>query len=182
MGVLCNDDYQTKRDKLKKLQNLLNSEIKNKEKEIREVQEDLKLIEIEIKKLEKVIKNLPKDDESQRDSKIQKLKDYLYEKERKKIKLKYLDSFNQILKDNLNNIEIKLMKLKNKENLERINTLINDVGDVSTKEDLENNINILLKEKKNDNEEIQILESGNRVLNPEIETKIDEYIKNLLST
>ena len=93
-----------------------------------------------------------------------------------------MNSFNQILKDNLNNVEIKSMKLKNKENLERINTLINDVRDVSTKDDLEKNINILLNENENNNEEIQILDSGNRALNPEIEKKVNDYINNLLST
>ena len=180
MGVSCCGE--SKRDKLKNLQSLLSEEIKEKEKEIREVQGYLLLIEIEIKKSEKNIKNFPNDYESNKLQKIQTLKNYLYDKERFKLKLKYLEAYNQILKENLNNIEIKIMKLKNKEHLKKINNIIDDVGDVSTKEELENNINLLLKEKQIDNEEIRLLENGHKVLNSEISKEIDNYINNLFST
>ena len=93
-----------------------------------------------------------------------------------------MNEYNQILKNNLNNIEIKMMKLNNKEHLQIINEINDDVGEVDTKEDLEKNIDLLLKEKKISKEEMELLDSGNKVLNSEINAKIENYINNLLST
>jgi hypothetical protein len=39
-----------------------------------------------------------------------------------------------------------------------------------------------LKEKKFDDEEIQIIDSGNKVLNSDIKAEIDNYVNNLFST
>ena len=93
-----------------------------------------------------------------------------------------MNEYNQILKNNLNNIEIKMMKLNNKKYLQIINEINDDVGEVDTKEDLEKNIDLLLKEKKISKEEMELLDSGNKVLNSEINAKIENYINNLLST
>ena len=174
--------YQEKRDKLNNLKLLLSTAIQEKEKEILEIPKSLDARETQIKKTEKALKNYPHDYESKKTERIEKLKTYLYDQQQDKIRYKCLNAYIQILKENLNNVEMKLMKLKNKGNLETINNIMYDVGEVDTKEDLEKNINLLLKEKKFDNEEIQIIDSGNKVLNSDMKAEIDNYVNNLFST
>ena len=174
--------YQEKRDKLNNLKLLLSTAIQEKEKEISEIQKSLDARETQIKKTEKALKTFPHDYESKKTERIENLKIYLYDQQKDNVRFKYLNAYNQILKENLNNVEMKLMKLKNKENLETINNIMYDVGEVDTKEDLEKNINLLLKEKKFDDEEIQIIDSGNKVLNSDIKAEIDNYVNNLFST
>ena len=184
MGISCSQCYQAKakKKKLNNLKILLSEEIVKKEKEISNIQETLEKREEQIKKTAKAIKAFPHNDESKKNQKIEELKDYKYDQERDYLKLKYLIEYNQILKNNLNNIEIKMMKLNNKEHLQIINEINDDVGEVDTKEDLEKNIDLLLKEKKISKEEMELLDSGNKVLNSEINAKIENYINNLLST
>ena len=174
--------YQEKRDKLNNLKLLLSKAIQEKEKEILEIIKSLDAREAQIKKTEKALKKYPHDYESKKTERIENLKTYLYDQQQDNVRLKYLNAYKQILKENLDNVEMKLMKLKNKENLETINNIMYDVGEVDTKEDLEKNINLLLKEKKFDNEEIQIIDSGNKVLNSDIKAEIDNYVNNLFST
>ena len=164
----------TKRDKLYKLNSLISNSILEKSKEIRFWEKILTLYNYKINKLkQEIIKNNSIDSHSQKIQRAKKLKPYLIDSKRIEKHLDYLRQFNELLKNNKNLVDSKIQALNDLQQMQEINYLLKDFDDDKSKEILEENINILLKQKNIEQQNMDIIQNGIKELSPDVGNEED---------
>ena len=87
--------------------------------------------------------------------------------------LDYLRQFNELLKNNKNLVDSKIQSLNDLQQMQEINYLLKDFDDDKSKEILEENINILLKQKNIEKQNMDIIQNGIKELSPDVGNEED---------
>ena len=76
-------------------------------------------------------------------------------------------------------VDKKLLSIQNHEQIKEINNCLKEIGDVDSKDTLEENMKFLMKIKDEEQQNMEIIKNGIKLTNPEIESE-EEFVKNIL--
>ena len=106
----------------------------------------------------------------------------LYEKFRIEWIINYKEKFTGVLNDNSKLIEKKIQQLKFHRTIKKANEIIEDIGEYDTQEEIKINLNSMMRETANTKKEIELMDSGSKVINKGKEMPdMDTYLKNLFN-
>ena len=119
--------------------------------------------------------------ESELKSKAKKLLEYKREKDRTQQTLEKLQAMNEALKNNKENLERKIDEQGNVRELRKGNEIMNQINKENHTKTIQDNVNNLYLQKKQEEETKRILERGNKQLvSDENLINEDAYLKQLL--
>ena len=119
--------------------------------------------------------------ESELKSKAKKLLEYKREKDRTQQTLEKLQAMNEALKNNKENLERKIDEQGNVRELRKGNDIMNQINKENHTKTIQENIDKLYLQKKQEEETKRILERGNRqMVGDENLINADDYLKQLL--
>ena len=119
--------------------------------------------------------------EQEKKAKAKKLFDLQKDRERAQKSLDLISANTENLKNNLSMIESKISELKNYAQLKEGDDVMKGLGDIDTGEMLQKNIQDIMRQQGKDDEQLRILEGGNKAVNDGLGiNSADDYLKQIL--
>ena len=119
--------------------------------------------------------------ESEKLNKAKKLMEIQKDRQREQKSLDSLRTYNETLKNNLNMLNSKIEEIRNTQQIQEGNDLMNELKDLDAGEALQQNLNHIMVERQKEEENIKIMQQGNNALDEDLAIKNpDDYLKALL--
>ena len=186
MGCLCppktEDDIPTKISKLRQLRSSVLSTIEVNKAKMETLENKIQQMDSEIKEGENDLRqNQYSYSEQEKKAKAKKLFDLQKDRQRAQKSLDLISANTENLKNNLTMIESKIAELKNYAQLKEGDDVMKGLGDIDTGEMLQKNIQDIMRQQGKDDEQLRILEGGNKAVNDGLGiNSADDYLKQIL--
>ena len=184
MGCLCppKQGIPEKINQLERLRNSVLSTIEVNKVKMETLENKIQQMDSEIKEGENDLRqNQYSYSEQEKKAKAKKLFDLQKDRQRAQKSLDLISANTENLKNNLSMIESKISELKNYAQLKEGDDVMKGLGDIDTGEMLQKNIQDIMRQQGKDDEQLRILEGGNRVVNDGLGiNSADDYLKQIL--
>ena len=187
MGCLCppkakEDDIPTKISKLRQLRSSVLSTIEVNKIKIEKAEKEIQKLDAEIKEGENDLRqNQYSYSEQEQKAKAKKLFDLQKDRQRAQKSLNLTSANNENLKNNLTMIDSKIDELTNYSQLNAGEQVMKEIGNIDTGDALQKNIAQIMRQQQKDDEQLRILEGGNRAVNADLGiNSADDYLKQIL--
>ena len=168
--------------KLTQLKNRVSSAIEINKSKIEKAQEEIQRLDSSIKEGENDLRqNQHSYSEQEIKLKGKKLFDLQKDRQRLQKSLNLTSANNENLKNNLAMIESKIDELTNYIQLHAGDKVMKEIGNIDTGDALQKNIAQIMRQQQKDDEQLRILEGGNRAVNADLGiNSADDYLKQIL--
>ena len=187
MGCLCppktkEDDIPTKISKLRQLRSSVLSTIEVNKIKIEKAEKEIQKLDAEIKEGENDLRqNQYSYSEQEQKAKEKKLFNLQKDCQRDQKRMELTSANNENLKNNLTMIDSKIDELTNYSQLNAGEQVMKEIGNIDTGDALQKNIAEVLRQQQKDDEQLGILEAGNRAANAGLGiNNADDYLKQIL--
>ena len=184
MGCLCppKPGIPEKINQLERLRNSVLSTIEVNKVKMETLENKIQQIDSEIKEGENDLRqNQYSYSEQEKKAKAKKLFDLQKDRQRAQKSLDLISANTENLKNNLTMIESKIAELKNYAQLKEGDDVMKGLGDIDTGEMLQKNIQDIMRQQGKDDEQLRILEGGNKAVNDGLGiNSADDYLKQIL--
>ena len=184
MGCLCppKPGIPEKINQLERLRNSVLSTIEVNKVKMETLENKIQQMDSEIKEGENDLRqNQYSYSEQEKKAKAKKLFDLQKDRQRAQKSLDLISANTENLKNNLSMIESKISELKNYAQLKEGDDVMKGLGDIDTGEMLQKNIQDIMRQQGKDDEQLRILEGGNRAVNDGLGiNSADDYLKQIL--
>ena len=176
------ESIQEKISKLRQLKNSVSSSIEINKSKIQKIEEEIQRLDTAIKVGEDDLRqNQHSYSEQEIKLKGKKLFDLQKDRQRLQKSLNLTSANNENLKNNLAMIESKIDELTNYIQLHAGDKVMKEIGNIDTGDALQKNIAEVLRQQQIDDEQLGILEAGNRAANAGLGiNNADDYLKQIL--
>ena len=176
------ESIQEKISKLRQLKNSVSSSIEINKSKIQKIEEEIQRLDTAIKVGEDDLRqNQHSYSEQEIKLKGKKLFDLQKDRQRLQKSLNLTSANNENLKNNLAMIESKIDELTNYIQLHAGDKVMKEIGNIDTGDALQKNIAEVLRQQQKDDEQLGILEAGNRAANAGLGiNNADDYLKQIL--
>ena len=176
------ESIQEKISKLRQLKNSVSSSIEINKNKIQKIEEEIQRLDTAIKEGEDDLRqNQHSYSEQEIKLKGKKLFDLQKDRQRLQKSLNLTSANNENLKNNLAMIESKIDELTNYIQLHAGDKVMKEIGNIDTGDALQKNIAEVLRQQQKDDEQLGILEAGNRAANAGLGiNNADDYLKQIL--
>ena len=168
--------------KLTQLKNMVSSAIEINKSKIEKAQEEIQRLDTAIKEGENDLRqNQHSYSEQEKMAKANKLLDLKKDRQRLQKSLDLTSANNENLKNNIAMIDSKIDELSNYDRLNAGDKVMKEIGNIDTGDALQKNIGEVLRQQQKDDEQLGILEAGNRAANAGLGiNNADDYLKQIL--
>ena len=184
MGCLCppKPGIPEKINQLERLRNSVLSTIEVNKVKMETLENKIQQMDSEIKEGENDLRqNQYSYSEQEKKAKAKKLFDLQKDRQRAQKSLDLISANTENLKNNLTMIESKIAELKNYAQLKEGDDVMKGLGDIDTGEMLQKNIQDIMRQQGKDDEQLRILEGGNKAVNDGLGiNSADDYLKQIL--
>ena len=184
MGCLCppKPGIPEKINQLERLRNSVLSTIEVNKVKMETLENKIQQMDSEIKEGENDLRqNQYSYSEQEKKAKAKRLFDLQKDRQRAQKSLDLISANTENLKNNLSMIESKISELKNYAQLKEGDDVMKGLGDIDTGEMLQKNIQDIMRQQGKDDEQLRILEGGNRAVNDGLGiNSADDYLKQIL--
>ena len=165
---------------LTKLKNDVTTTVETNNIRISGIQQQIKEINEEIKQLENdIVQNQYSYSEAEKLQKAQKIIELKSDLQRAQKTLNLINPNNENLKNNITMINSKIQEIETNRITKMENDIMTKIGDTDPTPALKKNIEYIMKQIEKDNKIIEMLNNGNKAINPDVGTAEDQ-LKQLL--
>lgn len=165
---------------LTKLKNDVTTTVETNDIRISGIQQQIQEINEEIKQLENdIVQNQYSYSEAEKLQKAQKIIELKSDLQRAQKTLNLINPNNENLKNNITMINSKIQEIETNRITKMENDIMTKIGDTDPTPALKKNIEYIMKQIEKDNKIIEMLNNGNKAINPDVGTAEDQ-LKQLL--
>ena len=165
---------------LTKLKNDVTTTVETNNIRISGIQQQIQEINDEIKQLENdIVQNQYSYSEAEKLQKAQKIIELKTDLQRAQKTLNLINPNNENLKNNITMINSKIQEIETNRITKMENDIMTKIGDTDPTPALKKNIEYIMKQIEKDNKIIEMLNNGNKAINPDVGTAEDQ-LKQLL--
>ena len=184
MGCLCppKPGIPEKINQLERLRSSVLSTIEVNKIKIEKAEKEIQKLDAEIKEGENDLRqNQYSYSEQEQKAKAKKLFDLQKDRQRAQKRMELTSANNENLKNNLTMIDSKIDELTNYSQLNAGEQVMKEIGNIDTGDALQKNIAQIMRQQQKDDEQLRILEGGNRAVNADLGiNSADDYLKQIL--
>ena len=159
---------------LTKLKNDVTTTVETNDVKISGLQQQIKEINEEIKQLENdIVQNQYSYSEAEKLQKAQKIIELKTDLQRAQKTFDLLNPNNENLKNNITMINSKIQEIETNRITKMENDIMTKIGDTDPTPALKKNIEYIMKQIEKDNKIIEMLNNGNKAINPDVGTAED---------
>ena len=159
---------------LTKLKNDVTTTVETNNIRISGIQQQIKEINEEIKQLENdILQNQYSYSEAEKLQKAQKIIELKSDLQRAQKTLNLINPNNENLKNNITMINSKIQEIETNRITKMENDIMTKIGDTDPTPALKKNIEYIMKQIEKDNKIIEMLNNGNKAINPDVGTAED---------
>ena len=184
MGCSGTKVKEDKTAKLTRLQGNLASTIERNKIKINQLETEISKLDSQIKFAESDLKqNQSSYSESEMKNKAKQVLEKMKDRQRKQKELDNLRAFTETQKNNLNMANGKIEEIRNAQQIQEGNELMEDLKDFNTAGVLQQNIQNIMVEDQKQREQLAIMNNGNNALMDGLPANnADDYLKQLLGS
>ena len=165
---------------LTKLRNDVNTTVEKNDVRISGIQQQIQKFDEEIKQLKNdIVQNQYSYSEAEKLQKAQKIIEIETDRQRAQKTIDLLNPNNENLKNNISMIDSKIQEIKTNGMLKEQNDLIEKIGDTDPTPAMKKNIDNIMKQMEKDEKIIEMLNTANKAINPDVGTA-EEVLKQTL--
>ena len=184
MGCLCppKPGIPEKINQLERLRSSVLSTIEVNKVKMETLENKIQQMDSEIKEGENDLRqNQYSYSEQEQKAKAKKLFDLQKDRQRAQKRMELTSANNENLKNNLTMIDSKIDELTNYSQLNAGEQVMKEIGNIDTGDALQKNIAQIMRQQQKDDEQLRILEGGNRAVNADLGiNSADDYLKQIL--
>ena len=184
MGCLCppKPGIPEKINQLERLRSSVLSTIEVNKVKMETLEKKIQQMDSEIKAGENDLRqNQYSYSEQEQKAKAKKLFDLQKDRQRAQKRMELTSANNENLKNNLTMIDSKIDELTNYSQLNAGEQVMKEIGNIDTGDALQKNIAQIMRQQQKDDEQLRILEGGNRAVNADLGiNSADDYLKQIL--